>query len=376
MEISLTQKRLWAIINLDNATHNFNLIKHPLCCVVKANAYGHGAVPLAKLYEKLGAVFLAVSNIEEAIQLRNSGIKKPIIILGYTPVECAKILYKYNIDQAVYNYQYAEELNKKCISEGIVINIHLKIDTGMGRIGFQYHHKHNELGSALSVCGFSNLNHVGIFTHFSNSDSISDDYTKKQFNCFREAVDFFKSNNIIFKYIHCSNSAALINYPQYCCDMVRAGLVLYGIAPVCKTSFDLKPVLSLYSVVSNVKKINKGDSISYGKTFIAKKDIVVATLPIGYADGFWRSNQNGFVYLNNKRCKIIGRVCMDQIMVECDNANIGDLAEIYGEHISIYEAAERNNTIPYEILCSISARVPRVYIKKGKIVEIIDKILD
>lgn len=375
MKLSNVQKRLWAVVNLNNAKNNFCLIDSPVCCVIKANAYGHGAIQLAKLYESLNAKYFAVSNIEEAIQLREAGIKSHILIFGYTPVECADKLFQYDLEQTVYNHDYAFELSKQALINGVRIKIHIKIDTGMGRIGFQYHSGINELPSAYIASTLPQLDAIGIFTHFAVSDEGENDFTKEQFKYFTKAISYLENRGIRFKVKHCSNSAAIIDYPDYHLDMVRAGLFLYGINPTVNTNVLLKPVLSLWSVVSNVKQIRKGDSVSYGRSFVADKDMMVATIPIGYADGFWRSNQGSFVYINNSYCRIIGRVCMDQIMVECTNAKIGDLVEIYGEHVTVEKVADYNHTIPYEILCSIGERVPRIYLKNNRIVGVVDNLL-
>ena len=374
MIIDYKAKRAWAEINLDRLKQNFKYAGKNVCCVVKANAYGHGSSFLAPFFESLGAMYLAVSNIEEAIQLRRNNVKIPILILGYTPVECAVDLFKYDIEQTIYCERYAIDLNKQAIAFDVKLKIHIKIDTGMGRIGFQYHDNVDELNQALTSCRLSNLQPVGIFTHFASSDECVNNYTRLQYTYFIQACDFFKKNGIYFTLKHCSNSAALLNYPNYSLDMARTGILLYGIKP-SKTDVDLKPALSLWSVVSNIKTVHKGDSISYGRTYIAPKDMVVATIPIGYADGFWRSNQGHCVFINGKYCTIIGRICMDQIMVECDDAKIGDLVEIYGEHISVQEVAEYNHTIPYEVLCAIGARIPRVYRENGKIIEVVDKLV-
>ena len=375
MELLNIQKRLWAEIDMNAVEHNYNQIKGPVCCVVKANAYGHGAIQLAKLYEKLGVFYFAVSNIEEAIQLRNAGITKPILILGYSPVECVKELSKYNISQCVYSLDYANALSKECIKNNVNINIHIKIDTGMGRIGFQYKNNHNDLEDALKACKLEGFRLEGIFTHFAVSDEGINDYTNKQYNYFINAIEYFKNNGIVFKICHCANSAAIIDYPTYHLDMVRAGIMLYGVNPTNNNNIDLKPVLTLKSIVSNVKEVKKGDSISYGRTYIADKDMRVATIPIGYADGFYRSNTNNYVYINDKKCRILGRICMDQIMVESEDAKIGDIVEIYGSHIKVEDVAKYNHTIPYEILCSIGQRVPRVYIYNNEIMEIQDNLV-
>jgi alanine racemase len=373
MELRNRQKRLWAEIDLDKVERNFRLIDGNVCCVVKADAYGHGACVLAKYYEELGAMYFAVSNIEEAIQLRKHGITKPVLVLGYTPVECASVLAKYDIEQTVYSYEYAVSLNKEAVLSDVKIRIHIKIDTGMGRIGFQYHDNHNELELAYKSCLLSNLVPQGIFTHFAIADEGINEFTSMQYNYFSQSIELLKKHGVSFKIHHCSNSAATLLYPGFRMDMVRAGIILYGLA-INDKQLGFQPVLTLKSVVSNVKTIYKGDSVSYGRTFVAKKDMKIATIPVGYADGFYRSNTGSYVFLNNKKCQIVGRVCMDQLMVVVDDASIGDEVEIYGPHITVDDVAKYNNTIPYEVLCSIAERVPRVYIKDGRIVEIVDKL--
>ena len=375
MNIQNYQKRLWAKIDCDALTYNYHQMGSCVCSVVKANAYGHGAVQISRVLEKNGSAYFAVSNIEEAIQLRKAGIRVPILILGFTPIDCVALLHEYHIFQTIYNLDYAKQLSRECEKQNINVYAHLKIDTGMGRIGFRYHENEDEMDQALEACGLQGLIVVGIFTHFAIADEGINSFTQKQFEYFGKACDFLESNGVSFAVKHCSNSAAIIDYPSFNMDMVRAGLSLYGINPTLNSKVRLKPVLSLWSVVSNVKRIKKGDSISYGRTFVATNDMMVVTIPVGYADGFWRSNQGRCVYINGSYCKIIGRVCMDQIMVECENVKMGDLVEIYGEHISIEDVAKYNNTIPYEILCSIGERVPRVYFEKGRIIEIVDKLI-
>ena len=374
MMIKERQKRIWAEINYDNLLVNYSMLPKNVCCVVKANAYGLGDIQLSKKFMQYGAKYLAVSNIEEALKLRKAGISGDILVLGYTSPACVEELATFNICQAIYNLDYAKEFNKQCLAKNVFVSMHLKIDTGMGRLGFQYHDGHDELSQALAACRLSNLKTVGIFTHFACSDEGVNDYTIKQFSYFEKAISFLERHKVEFQVKHCSNSAAIIDYPNYHLDMVRAGLLLYGINPT-QTAVPLKPVLSLWSVVSNVKTVKKGDAISYGRSFVAQEDMTIATIPVGYADGFWRSNQGHHVYLNGTFCEIVGRVCMDQVLVKCESAKIGDLVEIYGEHVTVEEVAKYNHTIPYEILCAIGERVPRVYLEHGKIVEVVDKLV-
>ncbi len=383
-------KRYWAEISLDAAEHNFHVIKShirpktKLCCVVKADAYGHGAVSLARLYEKIGADYFAVSNIEEALQLRKSHIKLPIMILGYTPFECAKLLADNHIEQSVYSYDYAEKLNEFAEKAGVNIKIHLKLDSGMGRIGFCCTHGEKdslELDMAAKACGLKNLIPHGVFTHFSVADEGNDgrEYTLNQFKQFTSAIEYLqKKHQITFSIRHCANSGAIFDYPEVQLDMVRAGIVLYGCAPSGKVNCDgLKGVMSLKAVVSMVKKLLPGDCVSYGCTYRADREMMLATVPVGYADGFWRSNSNkATCIIKGKKVPLVGRVCMDQLMIDVSSVpdiQAGDAVIIMGEEngatISASDIGDLNGTISYEILCAVGKRVPRYYIQNGETVE-------
>ena len=389
------RKRFWAEIDLNAAEKNFHLIrsklnaKTKLCCVVKANAYGHGAVYLSKLYESLGADFFAVSNIEEAMQLRNNGISTPILILGYTPASCASILAENNISQSVFSYSYAKELSKCASDDGVCVKIHIKLDSGMGRIGFDcIHNREDMLKSIEEVCNMQGLQNEGIFTHFALADDGKDgaEFTKTQYERFISAVDELKSRGIEFEIKHCANSATTFEYPEYHLDMVRVGVVLYGVAPskkVCGCD-ELIPVMSLKSVISMIKDIEVGDTVSYGCTFKAQKKTKIATAPVGYADGFWRSNaENGTqMLIRGQRVNIVGRVCMDQLMLDVTDVKgvrEGDYITLIGadrgEFISADELAKNNHTIGYEMICAIGERVPRFYIKNHEIVFVKDNIV-
>lgn len=389
------RKRFWAEIDINAAENNFKIIRNKLnsstklCCVVKANAYGHGAVYLSKLYEKLGADFFAVSNIEEAMQLRNNGISTPILILGYTPTSCASILAENNISQSVFSYSYAKELSKCAEADGVKVKIHIKLDSGMGRIGFDCIHKREDmLKSVIEVCNMNGLENEGIFTHFALADDGKDgaEFTKLQYERFMSAVDELKAQGIEFEIKHCANSATTFEYPQYHLDMVRVGVVLYGLAPSGKVRGceELVPVMSLKSVISMIKEIEEGDTVSYGCTFKAEKRTKIATAPVGYADGFWRSNaQNGTqMLIRGQRVNIVGRVCMDQLMLDVTDVKgvrEGDYITLIGadknELITADELAKNNSTIGYEMICSIGERVPRFYIKDHNIVFVKDNIV-
>ena len=389
------RKRFWAEIDMNAAEKNFNLIKSKLspttklCCVVKANAYGHGAVYLSKLYEKLGADFFAVSNIEEAMQLRNNGISTPILILGYTPTSCATILAENNISQSVFSYSYAKELSKCAVADGVKVKIHIKLDSGMGRIGFDCIHKNDDMiQSIVDVCNMQGLENEGIFTHFALADDGKDgaEFTKLQYERFLGAVEDLKARGIEFEIKHCANSATTLEYPEYHLDMVRVGVILYGVAPSNKVHGceSLTPVMSLKSVISMIKEIEAGDTVSYGCTFKAEKKTKIATAPVGYADGFWRSNAtNGTqMLIRGQRVDIVGRVCMDQLMLDVTSVKgvrEGDYITLIGadkdEFISAEELARNNGTIGYEMICAIGERVPRFYIKDHEIVFVKDNIV-
>ena len=372
-------KRLWTEINLDNLLCNFNVIKQRLgdstkiCCVVKANAYGHHAPKIASVLENAGADMFGVSNIEEALQLRNAAIKAPILILGYTPPECAYVLAENNITQCVYSLEYARCLSENLSEHNRSINVHIKIDTGMGRLGFQCDEKSGAVSQILDVSKLAGLNIEGIFTHFAVSDNgeKGKSFTNKQYNKFTEIVTELENKGLTFKCKHCSNSAAAIMYPEFSMDMVRAGLILYGLLPSDEVLLDveLKPVMSLKSVVSNIKTINKGDTVSYGCDFVATEKMKIATVPMGYADGFFRSNTKNNVSLivKGKKAPIIGRICMDQLMLDVssvDGLEIGDEVVVFGDEQGVNSAddfAKANGTINYEIICSVGKRVPRVF---------------
>lgn len=361
------QQRTWAEIDLEAVRSNYKEIRAcvrpeaKICCIVKANAYGHGAVRLAEEYEKLGADWFAVSSIEEALPLRSAGITKPILILGYTPVEAADLLISQNISQCIYSLEYAKALSEKAAGP---IKIHIKLDTGMRRIGFR------DAAEAKEACSLPNLVPEGVFTHFASADEGDGgrEFTKLQYERFMKAV---REIGVDFEIKHVCNSAGILDYPEYHLDMVRAGIILYGLEPSedVKHKIRLVPAMTLRSVVSQVKTIRKGDVVSYGRTFTAPADMTVATIPAGYADGYWRSNsENGSkIIVNGVPCRILGRVCMDQLMV--DAGEVRDLSfgegsdvELFGKRITADTLAANNRTINYEILCGVGARVPRLYV--------------
>ena len=378
-------KRIWTEINLDNLIYNFNSVKSRLkdstqiCCVVKANAYGHHAPRIASTLEKAGADWFAVSNIEEALQLRQEGITKPVLILGYTPVECASVLSENNISQCIFSYEYALEMSQFAVASNCKVKAHIKIDTGMGRIGFQYSEKQNAITEIKKCCELDGLYAEGIFTHFAVSDTgeSGKEFTYTQYQKFIDIVKSLEEQGIRFEYKHCANSGAAIDYPEFQMNMVRAGIVLYGLLPSKDTAFSLslKPVMSLKTVVSYVKEVDVGTTVSYGSDFVADKKMKIATVPMGYADGFWRSNgKNSFAMLiKGQKADIVGRICMDQLMLdvsEIADVKAGDVVTVFGDDElinTVDDLATANNTINYEILCSVGKRVPRVFISDGRV---------
>ena len=388
-------KRTWAEISLNAIEHNYNVIRNKVadgtkvCCVIKADGYGHGAVELSQIYEKLGADFFAVSNIDEGIEIRKGGSKLPIVILGYTPVSEAKNLAAYNISQAVFSLEYAKELSEKCVEEDCICKMHIKVDSGMSRIGFmcqEFPRDEYSVEEICEACCLPNLEVEGLFTHFcvSDEDAEGREFTNKQYENFIHVRDSLKKRGVDISVVHCSNSGAIEDYPETCCDMVRAGIILYGLAPSSKLAdrLDLVPAMTLKTVVAFVKEVQKGATISYGRTFTADRKMKIATVPIGYADGFIRQNaKDGYMMVNGKKAKIVGRICMDQTMLDVtdiENVKTGDEVVVFGTgengEPTADSLAENTGTINYETVCLVGKRVPRIYIKDGKIENVMYKL--
>lgn len=388
-------KRTWAEISLNAIEHNYNVIRNKVadgtkvCCVIKADGYGHGAVELSQIYEKLGADFFAVSNIDEGIEIRKGGSKLPIVILGYTPVSEAKNLAAYNISQAVFSLEYAKELSEKCVEEDCICKMHIKVDSGMSRIGFmcqEFPRDEYSVEEICEACCLPNLEVEGLFTHFcvSDEDAEGREFTNKQYENFIYVRDSLKKRGVDISVVHCSNSGAIEDYPETCCDMVRAGIILYGLAPSSKLAdrLDLVPAMTLKTVVAFVKEVQKGATISYGRTFTADRKMKIATVPIGYADGFIRQNaKDGYMMVNGKKAKIVGRICMDQTMLDVtdiEDVKTGDEVVVFGTgengEPTADSLAENTGTINYETVCLVGKRVPRIYIKDGKIENVMYKL--
>lgn len=350
--------RTWAEINISAIRENYNAIKNyakkPVIAVVKADAYGHGSVAVAKALAAEGAEVLAVACIEEAELLRKNGIETSILILGVTYEQRIDELVKYNLIQSVPSVEYAKILAGKAPT----VPVHIKVDTGMGRLGVKTVDEVREIARMLPA--------EGIFTHLADSDNEDLTYTNQQIEKFNNII---LQSGISFKYRHIANSAAVIHSKETLSfDAVRPGLILYGVYPDSrKENVSLRPAMSVYARVCDVHSVKAGESISYGRTFIAERDMTVAVLPIGYADGLPRAlSSKGKFYLNGKIVPILGRVCMDLCVVDVSDCKVkaGDVAELFGEHITMDEVADAIGTISYEICTGIAKRVPRVYINE------------
>lgn len=376
-------KRTWAQVNIDAIEHNYSCIRNivkPECrilCVVKADAYGHGAPFIAKVLSAKGADYFGVSNIDEAAQLRKSDINEPILILGYTPKDYFEDLIKYDISQTIFSCEHAKELSETAAKLNKTIKIHIKTDTGMSRLGFLCNSKENIKKAAeeiSSVALLPNLELEGIFTHFAVSDDLKSNYTQMQYDLFCDIIASLKHKGIEFKLKHCCNSAAIINYPQMQMDMVRPGIILYGLYPSKNIKdIGIKPAMELKTVISQIKEIEGDISVSYGRIYRTFHKTKIAVIPIGYADGFPRIlSNNAEVLVGGERASVIGRVCMDMTMIDITNiktAAEGQDVTIFGndgdDYIPIEELADKMETINYEISCLIGKRVPRLYIKGG-----------
>lgn len=370
--------RTWAEIDISALKHNFGIIKNlakdsKIMAVVKADAYGHSVSLTVPVLDYLGADAFAVSNIEEALILRKQGIKKPLLILGYTPVAMVKKLAENDIAQCVYSLDYAKSLSETAIKNNVNIKIHIKLDTGMSRLGFDCR-TDSLLGVDDAIAGASlkSFEFEGIFTHFADADrtpDTEDGFTDKQYSLFKIAVERFKKAGLTPKYIHSCNSAALMADSDKHLTLCRPGIILYGLTPSSKLKLkeNFKSVMTLKSVVSMVKEIDEDTPISYGRTFKADRKTKVATVTAGYADGYPRALSNkAYVLINGQKANIIGRVCMDQMCVDVtdiENVNIGDEVILFGKGLPVEEIAELCNTINYEIVCGVSPRVPRIAVE-------------
>ncbi|MCR4611570.1 MAG: alanine racemase [Lachnospiraceae bacterium] len=372
----MDRERVCAYINLDNIKHNVEEIHKcnpnaDVMCVIKADGYGHGAVECAGVLERLDYVCgFAVATADEGIELRINGVRKPILVLGYTFKSSYHSMISYNITPTIISYEMAKEFNDECAKMGVTHDVHIKVDTGMGRIGFR--NNDEDLSTIEEISKLSNLRLQGIFTHFAKADETDLTYTRKQLEVFHDIINKLSDKGITFDIIHAANSASIIGFKEAAFDMVRAGIILYGLWPSDEVSrlIDLRPVMSIKSHIVFIKEISKGDSISYGGTFVAESDMKVATIPVGYGDGYSRGLSNkGYVLIKGKKAKILGRVCMDQFMVDVtgiDDVNVLDSVTLLGqdgdEIITMEELGDLSKRFNYEFACDVGKRIPREYI--------------
>ena len=375
-----TLKRTWAEISLDNLTHNFETIRRQvgpqakLLGVVKADAYGHGAVRVAKHLEKLGAGYLAVSNLDECEELRVNGVTLPILMLGFTPADQAERILKNDMTQAVPNLAIAEAYSSAAVRAGGTMKVHIKLDTGMGRLGFQCDDAHFDasLRDILKILTLPGLDVEGVFTHFCVSDEAADEcveFTKIQHDRFLRMIDAVETQgNFRFRLHHCCNAGGIASYPEWAWDMVRCGIILYGTGDLAER-MGMKPVMTVKTTVSTIKDFDPDTSISYGRQFFTTRPSRIAVLPIGYADGLFRALSGKLRVLTPYgEAQQVGRICMDMCMIDVTDlpqVKSGDEVEIFGEHILCADDAALCDTIPYELMCAVSKRVPRVYRLNG-----------
>lgn len=364
-----------AEISLGAIAHNARLIRRTigpkvqLMAVVKANAYGHGLLEVGQFLEKSYADYFGVAFPEEGRRLRENGIRKPIHVATLPAKPQASLYYDFHLEPTICSPFEARILNAAAKGRRRTLHCHLKIDTGMNRIGIRVH----ELGNVLSKIGrFRHLEIKGVYTHFATSDDPNKEFMRTQLAEFRVALEVLRKHNVGYELAHAANSAAVFELPEAHLDIVRPGIALYGAHPAkhMRSRVNLKPALSWKSVVAMVKWIDKGESVSYGRTYIAPNRTQIATLPVGYADGYSRRlSGKAHVLIGGRRFRMAGRVCMDQMMVDAGNSSVatGDRAVLLGrdgEHtVDVWELADLIGTIPYEIFCGISQRIPRVYLK-------------
>ena len=376
-----TLRRTWAEIDLDALAHNYHTLRRRVGSgvkflgVVKADAYGHGAIQVSRTLEELGADYLAVSSIDEAMELREHGIAMPILILGYTPPDQVERLIDLQITQAVTSTEAAQAYSAEAVRCGGTLRIHIKVDTGMSRLGFQCAGAlfDGAVAAICDACSLPGLEAEGIFTHFAVSDEEDEDsraYTRGQFDLFCRCVAAAEAElGRSFALRHCSNTGAVAHWVQTYLDMVRPGLLLYGCGEFAD-ELGLRPVMTLKTTVSAVKNYSPDTSISYGRRFVTKRLTRMGVVPYGYADGFFRCLSNNCALLTAQGFAAVrGRICMDMCMIDLTDlpgVNAGDEVEIFGAHNSVNDRAAAAGTISYELLTSVSKRVPRVYLRGGK----------
>lgn len=374
--------RAWAEVNLDALARNYRLLRGlapgaKFLGLVKADAYGHGAVPVARKLQALGADMLAVACLAEAVQLRRAGLTLPVLCLGQTPPELAGLLLEYGVTQTVGDLETGRALSAAAVQAGKTLNIHVKVDTGMGRLGFVYYQDGDEAAleragrEIQALCALPGLEAEGIFTHFADADG-SEAYTSNQYDRIQDVIGELWDRGLHpFQIYHCAASAAVLNYPwtQNHMNMIRPGIALYGCMPgPGMENPGLEPVMTVKSRVAVVRDLPAGAKISYGCIATLERDSKIAVLPLGYGDGLPRALSNQLeVLIGDRLCPVLGRICMDMCMVDVTDApgvKAGDVAAVYGPGLT-EKAAWLAGTIPYELLCQLTPRIPRLYLENG-----------
>lgn len=374
--------RVHADIDLDAFEHNLDEIRRAIkkdtgiVAVIKTDGYGHGAVELAKILEQYEGVWgYAVATAEEGCILRNHHMKKPILILGYVFEDQYQEVIEHNISFTIFSYEDAEKISDLAVSMGKTAAIHIKLDTGMSRIGFAVTKENAK--QIARIASLPNLHIEGIFSHFARADETDKKHTLKQAEAYNEMIAWLDGLGVAIPLHHVSNSAAIMDLPEYNMNLVRAGIILYGLMPsdeVNKDNMDLKPLLSLRSRIVMVKELEAGIPVSYGGTYQTKGKEVIATVPVGYGDGYPRSLSNkGYVLVHGQRAPICGRVCMDQFMIDVtgiSNVKPGDMVTLVGQdgenRITMEEVGELSGRFNYEFACDLGKRIPRIYYRDGK----------
>lgn len=388
-------KRTWAEVNLDAIAHNIREIRKivskdsKIMAVVKADAYGHGFLEVTRTLLENGADRLAVAVLQEGKQLRSRGVTVPILILGASGEETVEDLINFDITPSVFTYEFAKALSYEAEKKEKITKIHIKIDTGMSRIGFLAGDNNEEIvGEILKISKLPYIEIEGIFSHFAASDEFDKSYTLMQYKRFTDVCDKLKERGLDIPIKHICNSAGIMMYPEMHLDMVRPGVILYGMYPsdeVDRSKLNLIPAMTLKSTVTHVKTVEAGRGVSYGREYITDGVTKIATVPIGYADGYLRKlAKEGKMIVNNVKVPVIGRICMDQCMIDVTNVNNidrGDEVIIFGcscegsENVSIDDLAAWLETINYEVACVIGKRIPRIYTKDGKAVKVLNYLM-
>jgi len=384
---SLGVRPVWAEVDLDCLAHNMRETRRVtpketlIMAAVKADGYGHGAPEAAEVFLENGADRLCTATLDEAVQLRRLGFTAPILCLGYVPEYLYGVALEYGVGVTVYRLDHARALSEAATQMGVDAVVHVKLDTGMGRLGFRV--SEATVDEVAGVSSLKGINLEGVFTHFAVADEAEKGYTRMQFSRFMETVEGLERRGVEIPLKHVSNSAAIIDFPEYSLDMVRPGIMLYGFYPsphVDHGRVSLRPVMTLKAKVSHVKEVPESAGISYGLTYKTGRRSVIATIPVGYADGYSRRLSNlGWVAVRGARAPIVGRVCMDQFMVDVTDipgVSVGDVVTLMGDGSGgsphVEEVAAWMGTITHEVTCGISKRVPRVYLRGGKVVGVRD----